>query len=236
MVDDAGPVADEADVLRASKQYDIELVYHCDLSRCNFVGFAPNVWARCHSLTVVNLSRNQLRSLAGIEAIGTTLTFLNAAENKILSVAPLASCSKLKHCYLEGNGLSTLSDVSALVSLPELQDVVLSRSIPLDDNTLLELDNPICRNVDVYHQLCCSDLAKVRWVDGISSYRRCHSADGRGTNEVSASSLLYEELTEKTMQRLKDAMSAALAPLEMEQELKNELSKAKSKCAEVLKS
>lgn len=165
----------EDDVRTASQQYDAALIYHASLPRQGLRQIEPNAFARCESLQLLDLSGNSLATLAGLAPIAAQLTFLNAAENKLTDITALAACTALQHCHLEGNELASTAALQVLVSLPQLADLMLQRTVLLDgidrQETLL-LDNPVCRNVEAYQQGFLRQVQHVRWVDGVPAFAR----------------------------------------------------------------
>ena len=70
------------------------------------------------NLLILNLSRNRLKSLTGIE-ICSRLTFLNASHNMIQTVSTISVLQKLKELFLGNNWLpsAALKEFSGLKSL-----------------------------------------------------------------------------------------------------------------------
>ena len=60
------------------------------------------------NLQILNLSRNRIKSLAGIE-LCSKLVFLNASHNQIQTVSTIGVLQRLKELYLNNNWLPTAS-------------------------------------------------------------------------------------------------------------------------------
>ncbi|KPA81700.1 putative leucine-rich repeat protein (LRRP) [Leptomonas pyrrhocoris] len=180
----------EEDVRTASKQYDVMFIFQASLPRQGLYQIDPSAFLRCQSLQVVDLSGNKLTTLVGLEPVAAQLTFLNAAENSIIDLAALVQCTALEYCHLEGNELGSVAALQVLVSLPRLVELVLQRTVPLalsDPHDTLLLDNPVCRNRELYETGFLRQVSHIRWVDGVPSFLRCKllaSAESRGDSEA----------------------------------------------------
>ncbi|ESL09677.1 hypothetical protein TRSC58_02599 [Trypanosoma rangeli SC58] len=154
-------------LLRASRQYDVEMIFQISL-RSRGLRLLGDGFVYCSALTRVDLSRNRLVSLEGIAFLADSLMHLNASENEIENVAGIDRCSILEEVLLEGNQLSKATALAPLAQLPKLRRLFLQREIPLSNDTdeTLLLDNPICREREVYEKFVRQHFSAVLCVDG----------------------------------------------------------------------
>ncbi|RNF08401.1 putative leucine-rich repeat protein (LRRP) [Trypanosoma rangeli] len=154
-------------ILRASRQYDVEMIFQVSL-RSRGLRLLSDGFVNCCALTRVDLSRNRLASLEGIALLADSLTHINVSENEIEDVVGIDRCSILEEVLLEGNQLSKATALAPLAQLPKLRCLVLQREIPLSNDTdeTLLLDNPICREREVYEKLVRQHFSAVLCVDG----------------------------------------------------------------------
>lgn len=157
----------EEDILRATRQYDIEVVYEAPLRSRGLVSLG-DAFSRCRHLTVLDVSRNALVSLNGLHTLAATLTTLNAAENAIIDIDDLSRCAQLQRVFLEGNQLQTRAAIEPLSRLARLEEVYFRREASLDDRSPPTiLDNPVCADRASYAQMLDELFSHVRWVDGV---------------------------------------------------------------------
>ncbi|CCW69996.1 unnamed protein product [Phytomonas sp. Hart1] len=163
-------VLDESQILISTKQYDIELIYHANLSQMKIVSLG-SAFRRCHALTVLDLSQNKLPSLNGIQAVASTLVLLNASENCIQNLTHLCGFGRLERLWLEGNQLSDRSSIAPLAELKTLKELWLQRNAQMglssDDTSCVMIDNPICLDSKAYSLVCRELLSHVHSLDGI---------------------------------------------------------------------
>ncbi|EPY23551.1 leucine rich repeat containing 61 [Strigomonas culicis] len=165
MTNSAMEVITEDTILRQSKQYDVAVLFEARLSSLRAFSIDSSAFARCKSLTVLHLSHNRLDTLRGIEVLAETLTYLNAAENKLSDIASVAPCVQLRHVLLEGNQLSNRASLMPLTKLTRLEVLCLRRELELDGARFV-LDNPISADVKSYATLVKELFPAVRNVDG----------------------------------------------------------------------
>ncbi|KAG8343676.1 hypothetical protein TRVL_05490 [Trypanosoma vivax] len=156
----------EVDILRASRQYDVEQVRQLTLHNFKLHGLG-NAFVRCRSLVRLDISRNNLESLIGVSALTGSLQYLNAAENRLTDLSDVSVCKLLEVVLLEGNELSSEAALEPLRALPSLRRLVFRRELPIDGTSeVLLLDNPLCANEEVYKQIVARYFASVLSVDG----------------------------------------------------------------------
>lgn len=223
----------EEDVRTASQQYDVALIYHASLPRLKFSHIDPNALARCSALQLVDLSGNKLTTLAGLEPVAARLTFLNVAENALRDVSVLAACTELQRCHLEGNALAAVTDLAVLVSLPQLSELVLQRSVVLADTNPVEtllLDNPVCRNVAAYRDGFLSKTRHIRWVDGTSAFARGRQLDAKAKEESSEAATSNEALVRAAAAAHEATLRAVAQECAEEKALDRVLADAAKRC------
>ncbi|KAH9578191.1 hypothetical protein LSM04_007374 [Trypanosoma melophagium] len=185
----------ESCITRASRQYDVETI--CTLTlRGVGVQSLGGAFTRCLALAHLDLTRNKLQSLKGIELLAHTLRCLSAAENELRDVSGIDACLLLENVQLEGNQLSSESALAPLAELPHLRYLVLQREVHVDgmDEPLL-LDNPICTDKKMYEKILRRRFASVLCIDGHSF--RSFSPTGMidaAMGKLNSCSLLHNEL------------------------------------------
>lgn len=153
-------------ICRRAIQYDAALVHDAHLSACSLASLGNSLQC-CVFLTRLDLHQNKLSSLAGVDAVGATLEFLNVAENVLVNIDALKVCANLRTLYVEGNLLSSEKELLPLRELSHLNTVVFQRRVVLEgEKDGLLLDNPFCHDTAVYKRVVESLLSHVRWVDG----------------------------------------------------------------------
>lgn len=230
----------ERDCLVAAQQYDPELMHHLSVPRKGYTNIDASALLRCHALRMIDVTGNKLTTLVGIECIAPQLTFLNAAENRLVDIAPLASCAALTQCMLEGNMLTSPAALQPLVALPCLSELVLQRQVSLSEEDaalatgqqsgggVLLLDNPVCRDAAAYQAGFLAKVPHIRWVDGVSSYRRARLLEEEADATVDANS--SAALIKRGVESLKAARAEMTAPVPEEATLRSLLNRATSRC------
>lgn len=183
-------------MLARARQYDIELLFAAPLQSLGLTSLAAAL-SRCASLTLLDVSRNCLRSLEGLAhgasgAYCPQLVFLNAAENQLIDVSTVASLPRLERVWLEGNELNGKAALAPLVNLPALTELRLRRSIMVDGAPLV-LGNPVCANAAVYSSLASEMFPAVRWLDD-KVFRR--DAEPPTADRIAAAEQLNSEISD----------------------------------------
>lgn len=229
----------ESEVCAASQQYDASLIFHASLTRRGLCQIAPTAFARCQSLQLLDISGNRLATLSGLAPIAAQLTFLNAADNKLTDISVLAQSSALQYCYLEGNELASVEALKPLLTLPNLSELVLQRTIVLagvgDPQETLLLDNPVCRNVEDFRKGFLSNAGHIRWVDGALAFtrQRLHGAGNpAGKLESEVETLSNEVLLSSAAAAHASAFQEMTRNNAEENALKKLLADAAKKCAQ----
>ncbi|KAF8291315.1 hypothetical protein TcYC6_0122790 [Trypanosoma cruzi] len=161
-----GTLSEEC-ILRASRQYDVEMVFQISLCSRGLRSLGDG-FACCLALVRVDVSRNRLTSLEGIALLAGSLRYINASENEVEDLAGVDRCSLLEEVRLEGNQLSNEMAIVPLAQLSNLRSLSLQREMPLSGDTheTLLLDNPICRDKGAYDKILQRHFASVLCVDG----------------------------------------------------------------------
>nr|CCC94004.1 putative leucine-rich repeat protein (LRRP) [Trypanosoma congolense IL3000] len=134
----------EETVLRCSRQYDAQAVRYVKLRGMQLRKLGT-AFTNFSAVVRLDISRNNLTNLTGVELIAPTLQYLNASENHLSDVSALSSCQELEVALLEGNRLGSEAALRPLTKLRCLRQLMLRRELPLDNTEeTLELDNPIC--------------------------------------------------------------------------------------------
>ncbi|EAN78297.1 leucine-rich repeat protein (LRRP), putative [Trypanosoma equiperdum] len=152
-------------VLRCSRQYDVDAVRFVVLHGLRLRKLGDG-FAKCSAIVRLDISRNNLTSLSGIEPTAGSLQYLNAAENLITDVSAVKECKLLEVVMLEGNRIGSEAALRPLAQLPELRQLVLKREVALEDaDETLELDNPVCEKGG-YEEIIRRYFSSVMFVDG----------------------------------------------------------------------
>jgi Leucine-rich repeat (LRR) protein len=124
----------------ATGQFDPALIHTATLRMLTISVIHADAFSRCSEyLTALDLSRNVLTSLRGLEHL-TALVHLDLSFNKLTTVHELAKwCPSLEVLHLEGNCLTSLEALSCFDStvMPRL------RALYLQDRDG-EFANPVC--------------------------------------------------------------------------------------------
>ncbi|RLU18226.1 hypothetical protein DMN91_008582 [Ooceraea biroi] len=87
-------------------------------------------------LRILSLSRNNIKTFSGLEAIGDHLEELWISYNLIEKIKGVSALKALKILYMGNNLVKDWAEFNRLQEIPNLQD-------------LLFINNPICENMDV---------------------------------------------------------------------------------------
>jgi hypothetical protein len=126
--------------------FDLDTVFTVGLSNLSLRGLDA-VINECVHLKSVNLSRNQLSGLGGLDG-GCLLELdtLNVSQNVLTSLSECAKLNALKKLYLHGNRIESASEVKALAAkLPSLEVLYLKQ---LDGSEA----NPVCATIPNYRR------------------------------------------------------------------------------------
>lgn len=150
----------------ASGQFDASLVHTLQLPMLNIVSIQPAAFLSCSRLTSLDLSRNELKSLEGIQPLGSFLEVLNIAFNQIVTLEPLRKFSALQVLHAEGNKLATSESLQAIeaISVPTLRSVYFQARD-------FSNQNPICVERKSYLQYMNNNFPHVRCIDGHYFYK-----------------------------------------------------------------
>lgn len=163
-------------VRTASGQFDVELVQHLTLASLSLRSIDRGVASQLVLLSVLDISKNNLTSLDGIEPLARTLVRLDASNNRIKSLQPLyggagagdaAVFGKLEVLRLQGNEIRELSEVLPLAKqLPKLRALYLR-----EEN--MRNPNPVCDAAPDYAKTMAAHFVpKCRCIDG---HYFCHA-------------------------------------------------------------
>jgi hypothetical protein len=190
--DAAGGLEFSEELVRtASGHFDVALVQHLAVPNLSIRFVDRGVTAQLAELTVLDISRNALASLAGLAPLARTLVRLDASYNNIVEVATLvgaagddgsigAPFARLEVLRLQGNLVRDMGAVVALAKLPKL------RAIYLREQTLKGA-NPVCGADDYAPTMARAFTPKCRCIDG---HYFCHEdvnprrLDDGGDNEL----------------------------------------------------
>ena len=90
------------------------------------------------NLRILSLSRNNIKSLAGIEPVADILEELWISYNTISSLKGIEQMKKLKVLYIANNSIREWSEFNKLQAVPTLEDLLFAGN-PLVEN----LEEPV---------------------------------------------------------------------------------------------
>eukprot|EP00920_Eleutheroschizon_duboscqi_P014176 GHVT01033052.1.p1 GENE.GHVT01033052.1~~GHVT01033052.1.p1 ORF type:complete len:190 (-),score=16.19 GHVT01033052.1:708-1277(-) len=76
------------------------------------------------NLKILSLGRNQIKRIAGLEEVGSTLEQLWLSYNQIEKLDGLQPCTGLKVLYISHNKIKAWEEIDRLANLPQLVDVL----------------------------------------------------------------------------------------------------------------
>ena len=76
-------------------------------------------------LTILSIGRNQIKSVAGLEAVQDTLEQLWVSYNQIASLSGIEKLHNLQVLYMSNNKIASWSEVERLKDLPKLRDLLM---------------------------------------------------------------------------------------------------------------
>lgn len=140
-------------------QFDVEDVLTVKANGCNISSLSapPSAIFRCVNITTLELRRNEIRSLDGIEVLAS-MRRLDLTDNKIAVLSPLSMLMKLEELFLAQNNISDIKQLDHLKDLSELRTLSLG---PGRGNIIAAGDRHFPIVVDV--------LPQVRILDGQST-------------------------------------------------------------------
>lgn len=102
------------------------------------------------------MSRNNIKTFSGIEAIGNHLEELWISYNLIEKIKGVSALKALKVLYMGNNLVKDWAEFNRLQEIPNLQD-------------LLFINNPICENMDMesWHAQVIKRLPTLKKLDAI---------------------------------------------------------------------
>ena len=122
------------------------------------------------NLKILSLGRNNVKSLAGLEAVGDTLNELWISYNLIEKMKGISVLKKLKVLYISNNCVKDWLEFQRLNDLPCLEDLVFVGN-PLEEKHTAEGD---------YRDLVCKKLSKLKKLDGVPVIREEEQGEDEG--------------------------------------------------------
>jgi hypothetical protein len=159
------------DLIRtASGQFDIGIVQTLTISNLGIRTIDRPITSQLLSLTVLDISRNNLTSIFGLAPLARTLIRLDCSYNNIISVEPLlgsaeddssGAFAKLEVLRFQGNMVRDMGSIAQLSSkLPKLRAIYFRESN-------CKGSNPLCDTVEDYAQQMAKYFSpKCRCIDG----------------------------------------------------------------------
>ena len=163
-------------------QPDVDAIFRLPLSGLNIRNMNP--LSQCPSLVDIDLSNNGIVRIEGLDACASNLRRLNLSANRIARMDGVEHCVALQELLLEGNCLSSITELQTLSALRELTRVHLQS---LDR----KLSNPVCSSNGYFEAVCKAAGSQLKILDGQrlafvgSVYPEDGSSDGstaRGKN------------------------------------------------------
>lgn len=121
-------------------------------------------------LKILSLSRNNIKTFSGLEAVGDHLEELWISYNLIEKIKGVSALKALKVLYMGNNLVKDWAEFNRLQEIPNLQE-------------LLFINNPICENVDAesWRMQVIRRLPSLKKLDAIpivhTMYIAMHSSD-----------------------------------------------------------
>lgn len=108
------------------------------------------------NLKILSLSRNNLKTFSGLEAVGEHLEELWISYNQIEKIKGVNVLKALKVLYMSNNLVKDWAEFNRLQEIPNLED-------------LLFINNPICENMDTesWRSQATRRLPKLKKLDAI---------------------------------------------------------------------
>jgi len=120
------------------------------------------------NLKVLSLGRNNIKSLAGLEAVGDTLTELWISYNLIEKLRGINVLKKLKVLYMSNNQVKEWPEFQKLSELPFLEDLVFVGN-PLEEKHSQDND---------WRDQVSKKLPKLKKLDGVPVIREEEGEEG----------------------------------------------------------
>lgn len=140
-------------------QFDVEDMLVVKANGCSLSSLSapPSALLRCLNITTLELRRNEIRTLDGIEVL-SALRRLDLTDNKVATLAPLSMLTKLEEVFLAQNAISDVKQLDHLKDLADLRTLSLG---PGRGNVIAAGDRHFPIVLDV--------LPQVRILDGQST-------------------------------------------------------------------
>lgn len=124
-----------------SGQFDLEdvLVLKLNGAGLTSISASPSALLRCSNLTHLELRKNELKTLDGIEAL-PNLEKLDVSDNKIANLSPLGFLMKLVELNVASNAITDLKQLEHLKGLAELRSLTVG---PGRGNTIISGDRHV---------------------------------------------------------------------------------------------
>ena len=113
------------------------------------------------NLKILSLSRNNIKSLTGLEAVGDTLEELWISYNCIEKLKGIGVLKKLKVLYMSNNSVKDLNEFQKLSELPHLEELVFVGN-PLEEKYMADGE---------WQPLAAKTLKKLKKLDGVTVIR-----------------------------------------------------------------
>lgn len=155
--DNEQPIVLSSAYLKAlTNKFDLEVVFHLNLSNCKLKDIKP--LEECKGLLLLNVSNNSISDLRPLSRL-SKLVFLQGDTNFISDLAPLRGISSLTRLSLIGNQVKAPKDVVLLNGLKELRTLSFMTLIG-------EYPNPCCSD-KTYRGSILKTLPGLQRLDGV---------------------------------------------------------------------
>jgi hypothetical protein len=152
---DQGVVLSPAYLKSLTNKFDLEVIFHLNLSGCKLKDLKP--LEECKGLLLLDISNNSINDLRPLSRLNK-MVFLQADINMISDLAPLKGASSLARLSLVGNQVKAPKDTVLLNGLKELR--TLSFMSLMGENP-----NPCCTD-KTYRATVLKTLPALERLDG----------------------------------------------------------------------